>query len=73
MALDNNIRAIRYIENPTESMMIKAVNAGWSILEYIKNPTDKVIELAINQAGWAIKYAKNPSEELEKIMTQLSL
>ena len=46
LALDNNIRAIRYIDNPTEEMMIKAVNAGWSILDYIKNPTDKVIAVS---------------------------
>ena len=32
LALENNIRAIKYIENPTEEMMIKAVNA-W--MEYI--------------------------------------
>ena len=47
-------------------MMIKAVNAGWSILDYIKNPTDKVIKLAIeSELVGQYNMLKNPSEELQ--------
>ena len=39
IAMNNNPRAIEFIENPTEKMMIEAVNNGWSNLNYIKNPS----------------------------------
>ena len=57
--------AIQYINNPTEDMMLKAINAGWTNLSYIKNPTENAIKAAINQSGWAIKYVENPSEEIQ--------
>jgi hypothetical protein len=67
IALANNPHAIKFINDPTEDMMLQAINGGWINLEYIQKPTDQVIRLALDQAGWAIKYVSNPREELQLI------
>ena len=64
-AIANTARAIQFIDNPPEDLLLHAVQSGWNNLAYVENPSPALIQAALSQSGWAIRYIPNPSEELQ--------
>jgi hypothetical protein len=62
--------AIKYIENPSESVQLAAVKQDGSVIEYIENPSEAVQLAAVQQNGFAIKYIENPSEAMQLAAVQ---
>lgn len=57
---------IKFIDNPTEELQLKAISKEPYLITYIDNPTDKTKELAIDN-GYDVHEIKTKSGEIEKI------
>jgi hypothetical protein len=57
--------AIKYIENPSESVQLAAVKQNGYAIKNIKNPSEAVQLAAVQQNGSAIQFIKNPSEAVQ--------
>lgn len=62
--LENNARLISQIPQPTEEMMLLAVQQDGLLLQYIKEPTAVVCEAALRQNPKAIRFVKEPDEAM---------
>ena len=63
VVLNNDVKNITYIKEPTDEMKTFALNKGGCI-KYIKNPTEEMCFKALETNASAIKYIKNPTEEI---------
>ena len=58
--------SLKYIKNPTEKIIKRALEVkGWAI-QYVENPTYEMKLLAIESDFDSIRYIDNPEEELQK-------
>lgn len=63
VVLNNDVKNITYIKEPTDEMKMFVLNKGGCI-KYIKNPTAEMCFKALETNASAIKYIKNPTEEI---------
>jgi hypothetical protein len=56
IAVQQNGRAFRYIENPSEAVQLAAVKQNGFAFQYIENPSEAVQLAAVQQNGYAIRF-----------------
>ena len=69
-AVQQDVYAITYIDNPSEAVQLAAVKKNGSAIYYIKNPSEAVQLEAVKEYGRAIKYIDNPSEAMQMAAVQ---
>jgi hypothetical protein len=58
-------KAIRYIENPSKKIQLAAVQENGYAIRYIENPSEDVKLVAVRENGAVIKYIKHPSKKIQ--------
>jgi hypothetical protein len=69
-AVQQDGRAILYIENPSEAVQMAAVQQNGGAIQFIKNPSEAVQMAAVRQDGMAIWLIKKPSEAVQMAAVQ---
>ena len=70
LAVQQNVRAIRYIKEPSDQVQMLAVQHNGYAIKYIKEPSDQVQMLAVQQNGCSIRYIKEPSNQVQMLAVQ---
>lgn len=55
----------KYIQEPTEEIILLALQLNGILIKYVKHPTDEMKLLAIQNNAFSIKYIKNPTDEMK--------
>ncbi len=63
-ALTYNCYNIRFIHNPTDSMMLSAVTRDGRLIRYLPKAPHGVRKRAVSQTPYAVLYIENPNEQL---------
>ena len=64
-AVNQDGRAIQYIDNPAPEVQLAAVNKNGLAIQYIDNPDPEVQLAAVKQNGYVIEIIDNPDLELQ--------
>lgn len=62
--LDINGMALKYVDNPSHSQIVKALNQNGKAILYVKDQTPEYCLLAVKQNSLALRYVKNPTDEV---------
>ena len=57
--------ALKFIKNPSEKFILKALREDAHNIRFIKNPSDDLKLFALRENGWAIQHIENPSEQMQ--------
>ena len=71
-AVKQDGNAIKYINNPSETVQLEAVKQYGYAIQYINKPSETVQLAAVKQTGSAIQYINNPSEMVKLAAKGLS-